>query len=140
MGDQAWSKLLEEHNAIVRMAIGKYEGLEVKTLGDGFLAAFLGPRRALRCARQIQLEVQRLGIEVRAGMHTGECEIQDDDLAGIAVHLAARIAALAAGGELLVSATVKDLVLGSDFAFKDRGITDLKGLPGRWQIFEVLRE
>lgn len=137
MGDQAWSKLLEEHNAIVRMAIGKFDGLEVKTLGDGFLAAFQGPRRALRCARQIQSEVSRLGIEVRAGLHTGECEIRDEDLAGIAVHLAARIAALAGGSELLVSATVKDLVLGSDFEFEDRGETTLKGLPGSWQVYAV---
>ncbi|MEM7429487.1 MAG: response regulator [Pseudomonadota bacterium] len=138
MGDQAWSELLEKHNAIVRMAIGKHDGLEVKALGDGFLTAFEGPRRALRCAMQIQSEVAKLGIEVRAGMHTGECEIRDDDLAGIAVHLAARIAGLADGGELLVSGTVKDLVMGSDFRFEDRGKAELKGLAGDWQVFAVM--
>ncbi len=137
MGDRAWSELLEQHNSIVRMAIGKFDGFEVKTLGDGFLTAFEGPGRALRCARQIQSDVARLDIEVRAGMHTGECEIRDDDLAGIAVHLASRIAGLADGGELLVSGTVKDLVMGSDFEFEDRGATNLKGLPGSWQVFAV---
>ena len=137
MGDKAWAELLAEHHAIVRSSIAASNGLEVKTLGDGFLAAFEGPGRALRSARTIVEQVERLDIQVRAGMHTGECEIRDDDLAGIAVHLAARIAGLAGPGEILVTSTVRDLVLGSDFTFQNRGETELKGLPGPWQVFAV---
>ncbi len=137
MGDRAWSELLAAHHKIVRSSIAAHNGLEVKTLGDGFLAAFEGPGRALRCANTIMRDVESLTLKVRAGMHTGECEIRDDDLAGIAVHLASRIAGLAGAGEILVTSTVRDLVLGSDFNFEDRGATDLKGLPGPWQVFAV---
>ena len=137
LGDKAWAELLAEHHAIVRKAIAASGGLEVKTLGDGFLTAFEGPGRALRSARAIVEQVERLEIQVRAGMHTGECELRDDDLAGIAVHLAARIAGLAGPGEILVTSTVRDLVMGSDFAFKDRGETELKGVPGPWRVFAV---
>ncbi|MEM1197822.1 MAG: response regulator [Pseudomonadota bacterium] len=137
LGDKAWAELLAEHHAIVRKAIAASGGLEVKALGDGFLTAFEGPGRALRSARAIVEQVKRLDIQVRAGMHTGECELRDDDLAGIAVHLAARIADLAGPGEILVTSTVRDLVLGSDFAFKDRGETELKGVPGPWRVYAV---
>lgn len=137
MGDKAWAELLAAHHEVVRDAIAAGGGLEVKTLGDGFLAAFEGPGRALSSARAIIDGVKDLDIQVRAGMHTGECEIRDDDLAGIAVHLAARIAGLAGADEILVTSTVRDLVLGSDFSFQDRGETELKGLPGPWQVFAV---
>ncbi len=137
LGDKAWAELLAEHHAIVRKSIAASGGLEVKTLGDGFLAAFEGPGRALKSARAIVKGVERLEIQVRAGMHTGECELRDDDLAGIAVHLAARISGLAGPGEILVTSTVRDLVLGSDFAFKDRGETELRGVPGPWRVFAV---
>ncbi len=137
LGDSAWSELLGAHHAAVRKSLGAHNGFEVKTLGDGFLAAFEGPGRALRCARAIMNDVEGLTIKVRAGMHTGECEIRDDDLAGIAVHLASRIAGLAGAGEILVTSTVRDLVMGSDFNFEARGDADLKGLPRTWQVFAV---
>lgn len=137
LGDRAWSELLAAHHAAVRKSLGAHNGLEVKTLGDGFLAAFEGPGRALRCARAIMDEVAGLTIKVRAGMHTGECEIRDEDLSGIAVHLASRIAGLAGAGEILVTSTVRDLVMGSDFSFEARGAADLKGLPRTWQVFAV---
>lgn len=137
VGDRKWHDLLEAHNAIVRKELARFRGREVSTAGDSFLATFDGPARAIRCARAISEAVRPLGIEVRAGLHTGECEIMGDDIAGIAVHTGARVAALASGGEVLVSSTVKDLVAGSGIEFIDRGSHALKGVPGEWRIFAV---
>jgi class 3 adenylate cyclase len=137
VGDRQWHDLLEAHNAIVRKELARFRGREVSTAGDSFLATFDGPARAIRCARAISEAVRPLGIEVRAGLHTGECEIMGDDIAGIAVHTGARVAALAGGGEVLVSSTVKDLVAGSGIEFTDRGAHALKGVPGEWRIFAV---
>jgi pimeloyl-ACP methyl ester carboxylesterase len=139
LGDRKWHDLLEAHHAAVRKELARFRGREVSTAGDGFLATFDGPARAIRCARAIQEAVRPLGVEVRAGLHTGECEIMGDDIAGIAVHTGARVAALAGGGEVLVSSTVKDLVAGSGIEFADRGAYALKGVPGEWRIFAVTR-
>ncbi|HWU32216.1 MAG TPA: adenylate/guanylate cyclase domain-containing protein [Marmoricola sp.] len=138
MGDRAWTDLLTQINAVIRDELQRFRGLEVKTLGDGLLATFDGPARAIRCGREITEAVRRLGIEVRIGLHTGEIEITDgNDVAGIAVHIAARIGALAGEREVLVSRTVKDLVAGSDVQFTDRGEHVLKGVPDVWQVFAV---
>lgn len=137
VGDREWRELLDQHDAVVRAALERFEGREIKTTGDGFLAAFDGPARAIRCACQITRDVARLGLEVRAGLHTGECEVRGDDLAGIVVHTGGRVAALAHGGEVLVTSTVRDLVAGADFAFVDRGLHELKGVPGEWRILAV---
>ena len=135
LGDRRWRALLDDHHAMVRGILTRFRGHEVKTTGDGFLATFDGPARGVRCARAIADEVRSLGIDIRAGLHTGECEIIGDDVGGIAVHIGARVAALAAAGEVLVSSTVKDLVAGSGLRFGSRGVTPLKGIPGEWQIF-----
>jgi class 3 adenylate cyclase len=135
LGDRRWRALLDDHHAMVRGILTRFRGHEVKTTGDGFLATFDGPARGVRCARAIADEVRSLGIDIRAGLHTGECEIIGDDVGGIAVHIGARVAALAGAGEVLVSSTVKDLVAGSGLRFGSRGITPLKGVPGEWQIF-----
>ena len=140
MGDRSWHDLLDAHHALVRRELSAFRGREIDTAGDGFLAAFDGPARAIRCASAISSGVRSLGIEVRAGLHTGECEIIGDKLGGIAVHTGARIASLAGPGEVLVSSTVKDLVAGSNLAFDDRGPQSLKGVPGRWQLFAVARQ
>jgi pimeloyl-ACP methyl ester carboxylesterase len=137
LGDRRWSDLLERHHAVVRRELARFRGREIATTGDGFLASFDGPARAVRCACAISSEVRSLGIEVRAGVHTGECEVMGDDLGGIAVHIGARIAGLAQSGEVLVSATVKDLVAGSALQFQDRGAHLLKGIPGDWRLFAV---
>lgn len=137
LGDQAWRDLLDRHDRITRQELERFSGREIKTLGDGFLAAFDGPGRAVRCARAITDEARGIGIEVRCGLHSGECEVRDNDLAGIAVHIGARIGGLAQPGEVLVSTTVKDLVLGSGIEFSDRGEHDLKGVPGTWKLFAV---
>ena len=137
MGDRRWRELLEGHDEIVREQLGRYRGREVKTTGDGFLATFDGPARGIGCARAIATAVRGLGIEVRAGLHTGECEIRGDDIAGITVNIGARISALAGPGEVLVSGTVKDLVVGSDIGFESRGTEALKGVPGEWPVFSV---
>ncbi len=137
LGDLRWRELLEAHNRLVRDRLESYRGREVKTIGDGFLATFDGPARAIHCARSIAKEVRALGIEVRIGVHTGECEVMDHDLGGMAVNIGARIAALATGSEVLVSRTVKDLVVGSGIEFVDRGTHQLKGVPGRWDLFAV---
>lgn len=137
LGDRKWHDTLDAHNSIARREIGRFSGREIKMTGDGFLATFDGPARAIRCARAIQDAVHPLGVEVRAGLHTGEIEIMGDDIAGIAVHTGARVAALAGGGEVLVSSTVKDLVAGSGIEFADRGTHVLKGVPGEWRIFAV---
>ncbi|WFU83211.1 adenylate/guanylate cyclase domain-containing protein [Bradyrhizobium sp. CIAT3101] len=135
LGDRRWRALLDDHHAMVRGILARFRGQEVKTTGDGFLATFDGPARGVRCARAIADEVRSLGIDIRAGLHTGECEVIGDDVGGIAVHIGARVAALAGAGEVLVSSTVKDLVAGSGLRFGSRGVTPLKGVPGEWQIF-----
>ncbi|HET7522738.1 MAG TPA: adenylate/guanylate cyclase domain-containing protein, partial [Acidimicrobiales bacterium] len=137
VGDQQWRELLDAHDRAVREQLRQFRGHEVNTTGDGFVASFDGPARAIRCALAIARAVRGQGIEVRAGLHTGECELRGDDLAGIAVHIAARVGALAAPGEVLVSSTVKDLVAGSGLEFDDRGEQQLKGVPGTWKLFSV---
>jgi class 3 adenylate cyclase len=122
---------------LVREQLARFRGREIDTAGDGFLASFDGPARAVRCAGAIVREVRRLGLEIRAGLHTGECELLDDKLSGVAVHTGARIASLADAGEVLVSSTVKDLVAGSGLTFEDRGRHPLKGLPGEWHLYAV---
>ena len=135
LGDRRWRNLLEGHDDVVREQLTRFRGREVKTTGDGFLAVFDGPARGIACAREIAAAVRPLGIEVRAGLHTGECEIRGDDIAGITVNIGARISALAGAGEVLVSGTVKDLVVGSDIEFEPRGSHPLKGVPGEWSVF-----
>src|SRR6267154_2413495 len=135
LGDRRWRDLLDHHHATIRRNLIRFRGHEVKTTGDGFLATFDGPARGARCACAIAEEVRSLGIEIRAGLHTGECEMSDDDVGGIAVHIGARVAALAGAGEVLVSSTVKELVAGSALRFQDCGIKPLKGVPGEWHIF-----
>ena len=137
LGDRRWSELLEAHHARVRALISRYGGREVDTAGDGFLATFDGPTRAIRCAEEITAAVQTIGLEVRAGVHTGEIVLVGDDVRGIAVHVGARIAAMASPGEVLVSSTVRDLVAGSGLRFDDRGLHSLKGVPGEWQVLAV---
>ena len=137
MGDQRWRDLLGSYQALVRGELARSRGREVKTLGDGFLATFDGPARAIRCACAIRDSVRPLGIEIRAGLHTGECELMDDDVGGIAVHIGARVASSAAPSEVLVSSTVKDLVAGSGLRFADRGTYHLHGVPGEWRLFAV---
>jgi class 3 adenylate cyclase len=135
LGDSAWRELLATHDRLVRRELARERGREVKTVGDGFLATFDGPARAIRCARAVREAVRPLGVEARAGLHTGECELLGDDIAGMAVHIAARVSAAAAPGEVLVSSTVKDLVVGSGLEFADRGAHELKGVPGEWRLF-----
>ncbi len=137
MGDRAWRALLDSQNDVLRRELARFRGSEVKTLGDGMLATFDGPARAIRCARSIIEAVRPLGIEVRVGLHTGEVELVGDDVAGIAVHIAARVGSLSGAGEVLVSGTVKDLVAGSGIGFTDRGEHVLKGIPDQWRIYEV---
>ena len=138
LGDRRWHDLLDSHHALIRRQLNHFRGREIDTAGDGFLATFDGPARAVRCASTISDGVRSLGIEVRAGLHTGECEMMGDKLAGIAVHIGSRVAALARPGEVLVSSTVKDLVAGSGLSFQDRGIQSLKGIPGEWRLFAVV--
>jgi class 3 adenylate cyclase len=137
LGDQRWREALEAHHAAARAEIARFEGREVKSLGDGLLATFTGPARAIGCARAIIDSSASLGMSVRAGLHTGECEVLGEDIAGIAVHIAARVSALAGPGEVLVSRTVKDLVVGSDIRFSDRGSHELKGIEDTWQLHAV---
>lgn len=137
LGDRRWREVLENHHAIVRRELVRFQGREVDTAGDGFLAVFDGPGRAIRCAAAIRTAVQPLGIEVRAGLHTGECERMGEKIGGIAVHIGARVASSAERGEVRVSSTVKDLVVGSGIEFADRGHHVLKGVPGKWQLFSV---
>jgi class 3 adenylate cyclase/pimeloyl-ACP methyl ester carboxylesterase len=140
LGDRRWRELLGKHDAIVREQLGRWRGREVKTVGDGFLATFDGPARALRCADAIIAAVEEVGVRVRAGVHTGECERIGNDVGGIAVHIGARVAALAEEGEVLASSTVKDLVAGSGLSFGERGTYELKGVPGEWRLFALERE
>jgi class 3 adenylate cyclase len=137
LGDGRWTELLEHHNRVVRAMLARYRGTEVSTAGDGFLATFDGPARAVKCAQGICEAVKPLGLEVRAGCHTGEIELLGDDVGGIAVHIGARVAALAGPSEVLVSSTVKDLVAGSGLVFADRGEHELKGVPGPWHLYAV---
>jgi len=137
VGDRNWHDLLDSHHALVRRELERFRGREIDTAGDGFLATFDGPARAVRCACSISEAVRALGLEIRAGLHTGECELMGDKLGGIAVHTGARVAAEANAGEVLVSSTVKDLVAGSGLAFRDRGLQSLKGIPGEWRLFAV---
>jgi class 3 adenylate cyclase len=137
MGDRDWHALLDAHDAVVRSQLTRFRGREVNTSGDGFLAMFDGPQRAIRCAMAIRAAVQALGIQVRAGLHTGECEIRGDDIGGIAVHIGARVSALAGPNDVLVSSTLRDLVIGSGLEFEDRGDHTLKGVPGEWRISAV---
>jgi class 3 adenylate cyclase len=134
-GDRRWREVLVRHQRTVREALERFGGREVKSIGDGFLATFDGPARAIRCARAILDSSEELGIRVRAGVHTGECEVIGDDIGGIAVHIAARVSALARPSEVLVSRTVKDLVAGSGIDFSDRGAHRLKGVPDAWQLY-----
>ncbi len=138
LGDHRWRELLTEHDALVRRELERFRGRELKTIGDGFLATFDGPARAVACAGAIRDRAHRLGIAVRAGVHTGECEMIGDDIAGVAVNIAARISALAAPDEVLVSRTVTDLVYGSGIEFKDRGLVELKGVPDTWHLFAAM--
>jgi len=137
VGDRRWRSLLDSHDRVVREQLSRFDGREVKTTGDGFLAAFDGPGRAIRCAAAITKGTETLGIPVRTGLHTGECEVRGEDLGGLAVHIAARVGALAAPGEVLVSRTVADLVAGSGIEFQDRGAHELKGVPSTWNLFAV---
>jgi class 3 adenylate cyclase/pimeloyl-ACP methyl ester carboxylesterase len=137
LGDREWRGLLHRHHELVRRQLVRFRGREVDTAGDGFLASFDGPARAIRCAQAIVEGVHAIGIEVRAGLHTGECELLDGKVTGIAVHTGARVASKAAPSEVLVSSTVKDLVAGSGLAFQDRGTHELKGVPGEWRLFAV---
>jgi class 3 adenylate cyclase len=137
MGDRDWHALLDAHDAVVRSQLTRFRGREVNRTGDGFLAMFDGPQRAIRCAIAIRDAVQTLGIQVRAGLHTGECEVRGDDIGGIAVHIGARVSALAGPNDVLVSSTLRDLVIGSGLEFEERGTHKLKGVPGEWHLFAV---
>jgi class 3 adenylate cyclase len=137
IGDRDWHALLDAHDAIVRAQLSRFRGREVNTSGDGFLAMFDGPQRAIRCAMSIRDSVQSLGIQVRAGLHTGECEVRAEDIGGIAVHIGARVSALAGPNDVLVSSTLRDLVIGSGLEFDERGAHELKGVPGEWRLFAV---
>ena len=137
LGDSRWRDLVEAHDGLVRSRLERHRGTEVKTLGDGFLATFDGPGRAIRCACDVRDAVRSLGLELRAGLHTGECEVSDRDISGIAVNIGARVGATAGAGEVLVSQTVKDLVAGSGLDFEDRGEHELKGVPGSWRLYSV---
>jgi class 3 adenylate cyclase len=137
VGNRAWAELVERHHALVRGRLDRFRGRELDTAGDGFFATFDGPVRAIRCAEAIVHAVRDLGLEVRAGLHTGECEVVDGKVAGLAVNIGARVASHAGAGEVLVSQTVKDLVAGSGLAFEDRGSAELKGVPGEWRLYAV---
>ncbi|KAA0110146.1 adenylate/guanylate cyclase domain-containing protein [Mycolicibacterium sp. P1-5] len=138
IGDRDWRALLDAHDAIVRAQLKSFRGREVNTSGDGFLAMFDGPQRAIRCAMAIRDAVQSLGIEIRAGLHTGECEVRGNDIGGIGVHIGARVSALAGANDVLVSSTLRDLVIGSGLEFAERGVHQLKGVPGAWLVFAAV--
>lgn len=137
LGDQRWRSLLDAHDHSVRNELNRSRGREIKHTGDGFLASFDGPARAIQCAKAIRVATRKLGIELRMGLHTGECVVRGNDLAGLAVHIAARVGATADAGEILVSSTMKDLIVGSDLELVERGVHDLKGVPGPWPLFAV---
>jgi class 3 adenylate cyclase len=135
LGDRAWRELLEQHHTLVRRELGRFRGEERDTAGDGFFATFDGPGRAIRCAQAVVDGMRELGLEVRAGVHTGECELHEGKVAGLAVSIGARVATAAGAGEVLVSQTVKDLVAGTGLALEDRGERELKGVPGTWRLY-----
>jgi class 3 adenylate cyclase len=135
LGDNRWRELLQAHNDLTRQHVDAARGRLIKSTGDGYVATFDGPARAIACARGLTEAVKQIGLEIRAGVHTGECELLEDDIAGIAVHIAARISALADADEVLVSSTLKDLVVGADIGFTERGERELKGVPGRWRLY-----
>ncbi len=137
MGDRGWRFLLERHDALFRQALERHRGREVKRTGDGFLATFDGPARAIRCAASLADAMGSLGLQIRAGLHTGELEVMDGDLGGLAVHIASRVMTAAGPNEVLVSGTVKDLVVGSGIDFEDRGERELRGVPGEWRLYAV---
>ena len=137
LGDTRWRELLAAHHALVRAQLARFRGIEIDTAGDGFFARFDGPARAIRCALAIRDAVRSLNLQVRLGLHAGECELLDGKIAGIAVAIGARVSARAAAGEVLVSQTVKDLVAGSGIGFDDRGLAELKGVPGEWRLYAV---
>ncbi|MFN2617618.1 MAG: adenylate/guanylate cyclase domain-containing protein, partial [Thermoleophilaceae bacterium] len=137
LGDRRWRELLDRHDTLVHRQVERHEGQRIKSTGDGVLATFSGPARAIGCARSLSGEIERLGIEIRAGLHTGECELRGQDIGGMAVHIGARVAAKARPGEVLVSGTVKDLVVGSGIEFEERGRAELKGVPGEWRLYAV---
>ncbi len=137
LGDRAWRTVLEDHNALVRHRLQQFRGREVKNLGDGFIATFDGPTRAVHCAQELVGGVGHLGLKIRCGLHTGECELLGDDISGIAVHIGERVCELANAHEVLVSSTVKDLVVGSTLAFDDRGTRQLRGVPGEWRLYAL---
>ena len=139
LGDRRWLELLDQHNSLVRRELARYRGVEMDTTGDGFFATFDGPARAIRCALAISDDVQRLGIQVRAGLHTGECELMGKKVVGIAIHIGARVMAHSGANEVLVSSTVRDLVAGSGIKFEERGIHALKGVPDEWHLYAVVR-
>jgi len=136
-GDRAWARTLGEHHAVVRGHLDRFRGREMDTAGDGFFATFDGPLRAIRCADAVTRSLREIGIDIRAGIHTGECEIVGDKVGGLAVNIGARVAAKAEAGEILVSQTVRDLVAGSGLLLKDRGVATLKGVPGEWRLYAV---
>jgi class 3 adenylate cyclase len=138
LGDRRWTELVGRHDQVIRKELDRHRGREVETAGDGFLATFDGPARGIRCARAICEEARALGLEVRTGLHTGEVELAGEALRGIAVHIAARVAASAGAGEVLVSSTVRDLVAGSGIEFEDRGVHALKGVPGEWRLYRAI--
>ena len=140
IGDAKWRELLDEHHAAVRVELDRSRGREIDTAGDGFLATFDGPARAVRCAVAIVSSLRELGLEVRAGVHTGEVELRGDHIAGIAVHIGARVAAIAGPGEVLASSTVKDLTAGAGLVFEDAGERELKGIPDKWRLYRVVTE
>ena len=140
LGDRRWRELLDAHHAAVRRQLERFRGREIDTAGDGFLASFDGPARAIRCAEAAVESVRGIGLDIRAGVHTGECELHGGKLAGIAVHIGARVAGQAGPGEVLVSSTVRDLVAGSGLEFEDRGSASLKGVPGEWRLYAVSGE
>jgi class 3 adenylate cyclase len=137
IGDRDWHALLDAHDAVVRAQLSRFRGREVNTSEDGFLAMFDGPQRAIRCAMAIRDTMQALGIEVRAGLHAGECEVRGDDIGGIGVHIGARVSAPAGPNDVLVSSTLHDLVIGSGLEFEERGVHELKGVPGEWRLLAV---
>ena len=138
LGDRAWQDINGRHDQIVRDELARHRGREIKRLGDGFLATFDGPARGVRCARAIADSVRRLGIEIRAGLHTGEIEVDADDIAGLTVSIGARVSAKAGPSEVLISQTVKDLIAGSGLTFADAGEHELKGVPDRWRLYRVV--
>ncbi len=137
LGDQRWRSLLDAHDEAVREQFRRFRGTEINTTGDGFIASFDGPARAIRCAKAIAEATEKLGVQLRLGMHTGECEVRGNDLGGLAVHIAARVRAVAVAGEILVSGMVRDLAAGSGIEFEDRGEHELNGVPGSWKLFAV---